>query len=156
MDEFKLCFFEELKGDEGERCEWKFSHGFKSISFIVPSKSSDETFDKINEGKWTEILERDDFKEFLVTGEEKFDKNQKLGVSAACLLSYIQSNFTGPDLQESSDFRLQTITDERWKVDRISIDGIEINANMKHIELLIISRNFLEDLFTENPSELVR
>lgn len=74
-------------------------------------------------------------------------------------MAFTQDNFTGPDLIENSDnFRFQTFegnNDERWKVDSISVDGIEINANIRHIALLITSRNFLEDLHAQFPSDLV-
>lgn len=74
-------------------------------------------------------------------------------------MAFVQDNFTGPDLFESSDnFRFQTFegnNDERWMIDSISVDGIEINANIKHIPLLITSRNFLEDLQAQFPSDTV-
>lgn len=80
-------------------------------------------------------------------------------MSVACLMAFVQDNFTGPDLDKSSEeFRLKTFdesNEERWNVDRISIDGIELNTNIRHIPLLIISRNFLEDLYAQFPSDLV-
>lgn len=106
-----------------------------------------------------EIIESDDFKSFLNTGVDKFDNDRKLGVAVACLLAFIQENFTGPDLFESSEsIRFETICDdeqEKWKIDRISIDGIELNANIRNIALLVISRNFLDQLDKQFPEDLV-
>lgn len=134
-------------------------HEVNRISILVAQENENEIFSKINSGKWLEILESDDFKSFLATGTESFDKDYKLGVAVACLMAFTQDNFTGPDLFESSNnFRFQTFegnNDERWKVDSISVDGIELNANIRHIALLITSRNFLEDLHSQFPSDLV-
>ena len=118
-----------------------------------------EIFKKINSGKWIEVLESEDFVKFLSTGVENYEKNEKLGVAVACLMAFVQDNFTGPDVIDPlKEFRLKTINgdnQERWKLDRISIDGIEINPNIRHIPLLIIGRNFLEDLYEQFPSDLV-
>lgn len=69
----------------------------------------------------------------------------------------MQENFTGPDLFPSSNaIRFETINEnERWKIDTISIDGIELNVNIRNITLLVISRNFLEDLAEQFPEDLV-
>jgi hypothetical protein len=99
-----------------------------------------------------EILKADKFKSFLKTGSENFDKNEKLDVAIACLLSFAQDNFTGPDLKESFEI---ISDDERWKIDRISTDGIEYNENIRNLPLLIIARNFLDDLIQNFPNDLV-
>lgn len=125
--------------------------------FSELQKTQDEFFAQINDGEFLKVLENSEFKSFLDTGKEAFNKDQKLGLAAACLLVFIQDNFTGPDLESGESFRFKTIEDDqnKWNVDRISIDGIEINANIRNITLLIISRNFLEDLAEQFPSDLV-
>lgn len=130
---------------------------FIEFSFSESQKSQDEIFAQINDGEWLKVLENSEFKSFLDTGKEAFDKDQKLGFAAACLLAFIQDNFTGPDLESGESFRFKTFEDDqnRWNADRISIDGIEINANIRNITLLIICRNFLEDLAEQFPSDLV-
>lgn len=103
-----------------------------------------------------EVLQGEQFSKFLLTGKEEFDKDFKLAVSAACLLAFTQDNFTGPDIDEDGEsFRLESFDNERWKTDRISVDGIELNANVKNITLLIVTQNFLEDLLELSPDDLV-
>lgn len=128
------------------------------ISILVSQQSNDEFFDKINSGKWLEIIDSDEFKKFLTSGVEDFDKDRKLGLAVACLLAFVQENFTGPDLFESPEsIRFETFGEqEKWKAERISVDGIEFNANIRNITLLIISRNFLDDLHEQFPEDLVR
>lgn len=159
MDEFKLCFFEETTSSDGKYSKYSVQHGFHLIFVLASQESSDEIFNQIYSGKWVEIIESDDFQSFLGTGVEKFDKDRKLGVAVACLLAFIQENFTGPDLFESSEsIRFQTICDEeeeKWNIDRISIDGIELNTNIRNIALLVISRNFLDQLDKQFPEDLV-
>lgn len=129
------------------------------LIYFLAQESKNEIFGKINSGKWLEVLESENFTKFLLTGDENFEKYQKLGMAVACLMAYVQDNFTGPDLIEScKEFRLKTVygsNQERWSIERISIDGIELNPNVRHIPLLIISRNFLEDLYEEFPADLV-
>lgn len=93
----------------------------------------------------------------MTTGINKFDKDQKLVVAIACLLAFTQENFTGPDLFESSNsIRFESFGEEsRWKIDKILIDGIELNANIRNIALLIISKNFFDDLTQDFPGDLV-
>lgn len=159
MDGTKLCFFEETSETDGNYSDYWVQHGIKLIFVLATQKSSDEIFGKIYSGKWIEIIESEDFERFLDTGVDKFEDDRKLGVAVACLLAFIQENFTGPDLFESSEsIRFQTICDdeqEKWKIDRISIDGIELNANIRNIALLVISRNFLDDLDKKFPDDLV-
>lgn len=109
---------------------------------------------QINNGEWLKVLENTEFQKFMKTGNESFTKDQKLGFAVACLLTFIQDNFTGPDLES---FRLKTFnnSEERWKIERISIDGIEVNANIRTVSLLVVSKNFLEDLAEQFPSDLV-
>lgn len=129
------------------------------FSIFLQAEPQSEIFKKISSGDWIKILESDEFKSFSATGREQFDKDTKLGLAIACLMAFIQDNFTGPNLYESStdSIQLQTFDDknERWKVERISVDGIEINTNINNLTLLIISRNFLEDLAEQFPSDLV-
>lgn len=102
------------------------------------------------------MLEDEDFKRFLELGNESFDRNQKLGYAAAALLLFTQDNFTGPDIAVNS-VRFESFKDNnRWTIERIAVDGIEWNANIRNIALLIVSRNFLEDLSAAYPSDLVR
>lgn len=130
---------------------------FIGFSFSGSRKSQDEIFAQINDGEWLKVLENSKFKSFLDSGEESFGKDQKLGFAVACLLAFVQDNFTGPDLKAGETYRFKTFEDDqnRWNDDRISIDGIEINANIRNISLLVISRNFLEDLAEQFPTDLV-
>lgn len=158
MDEFKLCFFEELTESDGKCSHLLIFSEVHSIFLLDSLTSKDEHFARINAGKWIEILDDEAFKSFLATGNESFETNHKLGTAAACLLAFLQDNFTGPDLVDSEKFRFQSFDNknqERWSTERISIDGIELNANIKSIPLLITSRNFLEDLLEQNPQDLV-
>ena len=154
MDEFKLCFFEEFTTKEGKDHNRLISH--ENHLNLLCLVSNDEDFAKITTGAWREIMTSDDFKHFLTTGSESFNKDRKLALSVACLMTFIQDNFTGPDLDLSEDFfRFKTFDDEKWKLDRISVDGIELNGNIRHISLLIIAKNFLEDLIQQFPEDLV-
>jgi hypothetical protein len=148
MDESKLCFFEELAATSGKFNSTQPQHEVHSIFLL----ETDEIFNKINSGNYLEVLEKSEFKSFLATGNEKFDKNEKLGVAVACLFAFIQDNFTGPDIDE---IRFESFESEKWKIERIAVDGIEINANIRNISLLLIARNFIEDLVNEFPSDLV-
>lgn len=101
------------------------------------------------------MLERADFKCFLEQGNESFDKNHKLGFAVAALLAFTQDNFTGPDIDVSPIHFKSFENDSRWNIERIAVDGIEWNANTRNIPLFVLSRNFLEDLSVEFPSDLV-
>ncbi|CRK94488.1 CLUMA_CG007994, isoform A [Clunio marinus] len=131
MDENQLCFFEESR--------------------INCNYDENDFFTRIYNGRWQEILQTEEFKAFLSTGNESFTKDQKLAVAIACLLAFTQHNFTGPDLNTLETFRFETI----WNIDRISVDGIEINTNIEHVLLLFISQNILEDLSCQFPSDIV-
>lgn len=154
--ENKLCFFEDLSSDNGEYNEQLENHRAKSFSFLV---FPDEQFQKINEGKWLEVIEGECFKHFLATGSDTFNENEKLAVSIASLLAFVQDNFTGPDLFLLSDsIKFQKTFEnmhERWNAEGIAVDGIEINPNVRNVPLLIIAKNFLEDLLELHPSDLV-
>lgn len=103
-----------------------------------------------------EILQSEDLKQFLISGNDNFDDERKLKISIACLFKYIQQNFTGPDVQlEDESFKFVANDDERWKNESLHVDGIELNVNMKLASLLIISRNFIEDLHSKHPQDLV-
>lgn len=70
-----------------------------------------------------------------------------LRYGVACLLAFVQDNFTGPDL----DVELNTVLGIDWPADieatkLLSVDGEEINQNVKKPELLLISRMILENL----------
>lgn len=98
------------------------------------------------------MLESEGVKSYLATGSAEFDNDDKLAISVACMLTFIQDNFTGPDLDES--FRLETI-DDKENAERILIDGIELNANIRHVSLLTFSGKILDQLVQEFPSDLV-
>lgn len=124
--------------------------------FFLEARESNEIFNSINSGRWLEVLEREDFKGFLEQqGSENFDKEHKLGFAVAALLAFTQDNFTGPDITAAQlDFK-SFKNDSRWNIERIAVDGIEWNANARNIALLVVSRNFLEDLIAAFPSDLV-
>jgi hypothetical protein len=113
--------------------------------------------DKISAGKWEEILQSEDLKQFLTSGNDNFDDERKFTISIACLLAFVQHNFTGPDVKvDEKSFRFAANdSDEKWKTESVFMDGIEINVNMKLLPLLIISRNFLRDLHSKHPQDLV-
>lgn len=155
MEEFKLCFFEELAESGGKNCYLQLEPSTKLKLCNNLTESKDEIFNAICSGKWMEVLESEDFKDFLLQGSENFDKNKKLGIAVAALLAFSQDNFTGPDITVSS-IRFKSFDgDNRWNVDKIAVDGIEWNANIRNIALLIVSRNFLEDLSASFKDDLV-
>lgn len=68
-------------------------------------------------------------------------------------MTYIQDNFTGPDV---SPIKLGKEFEEKMKCsDRITIDGIEFNENMRNIPLLLIAQSFLINLTEAFPNDLV-
>lgn len=100
--------------------------------------------------KWKTNAE---FNTFILNGSENFDKNDKLDIAIACLMTYIQDNFTGPDV---TPIQLGKVFEEKLKCsDRIVIDGIEFNENMRNIPLLLIARSFLNSLTEAFPDDLV-
>lgn len=98
------------------------------------------------------MLESEGVKSYLETGSGEFGNDDKLAISVACMLTFIQDNFTGPDLNEA--FQLKTF-DDKENAERILIDGIELNANIRHISLLTFSGKILDQLVQEFPSDLV-
>jgi hypothetical protein len=89
------------------------------------------------------------------TGCENFTKGQKLSISVACLLTFVQENFTGPNIfHDSSIIQLKTIN-QMWDPSNFIVDGIEINENIKNAELLFIAKNLIEEILDKNSSELV-
>ncbi|KAG5671578.1 hypothetical protein PVAND_001771 [Polypedilum vanderplanki] len=107
----------------------------------------------IVEGNCIENIESLQFKEFIQSGKENFDKDTKLLYAISCILLFVQENFTGPNIEQNC---LQTINDhdDRWKIDSLFSDGIELNANIKQHKLLLISRNFINDLKNLYPDDL--
>jgi hypothetical protein len=112
---------------------------------------------EINSGNWEEILNSDDLKQFLQTGNDDFDDERKLKISIACLFEFLKHNFTGPNSKlDEENFRFSADgCDNKWKNESTCIDGIEMNANIKFVPLLIIAKNFIEDLNSKYPQGLV-
>jgi tetratricopeptide (TPR) repeat protein len=74
---------------------------------------------------------------------------KKLSIAISCLLTFIEVNFTGTASEKSYNFKsLLEQNNEKWKIDNLNVDGIEINANIKLKELLFISRTFINDLIS--------
>lgn len=111
--------------------------------FYILDKFAESLFDQLQSGE---------FKKFLQTGSENFAKEEKLNIALACLLAFIQDNFTGPDVKESFEIH---VDQEKWKIDRIAVDGIEYNENIRNLSLLMIANNFLNDLLEQFPFDLV-
>lgn len=144
MDETKLCFFEEISPSHGKRNSTEVHEEF-TLNFR--SKAGDEIFKKINEGKWMEVLQSTE----LTSDTELLNKDQKLGFAVAALLGFVQSNFTGPGILDE----VKTFSSESINIERISVDGIELNPNIGHLPLLNLSRDLLEKLIADFPDDLV-
>lgn len=68
-------------------------------------------------------------------------------------MTYIQDNFTGPDV---TPIQLGKEFEEKLKCsDRITVDGIEFNENMRNIPLLLIAQSLLNHLTAAFPDDLV-
>lgn len=68
-------------------------------------------------------------------------------------MTYIQDNFTGPDVKP---IQLGKEFTEKLKCsDRITVDGIEFNENMRNIPLLLIAQSLLNHLTAAFPDDLV-
>lgn len=106
---------------------------------------------KLNSGKWLEVLQSNSFQNFVKTGEELNSNDDKLTIAVACLLTFTQQNFTGPDIELADEF-LQFADDSSMMM----VDGIEYNVNMKLMNCLVTARNILQELFAANPENLVR
>lgn len=105
-------------------------------------------------------MQSEDFQNFLKTNKESFTDDEKLCIAIACLLTFTQENFTGPDVniaESSLQFSSPADSDEsKWKFDRIMADGVEYNVNMKLMVCLVVAKHFLEDLFNKHQQNLVR
>lgn len=83
---------------------------------------------------------------YIKFGDEKFTKDEKLAYSISCLLAFLEVNYVGSTNRVKLDIQ-KNCTD-------LQIDGIELNANMKNIEYLLIAKTFLDDLIKRFPSDI--
>lgn len=83
---------------------------------------------------------------YIKFGDEKFTKDEKLAYSISCLLAFLEVNFVGSTNRVKLDIQ-KNCTD-------LQVDGIELNANMKNIEYLLIAKTFLDDLIKHFPSDI--
>lgn len=87
---------------------------------------------------------------FTVVNDIKLNTDDILLSGVACILAFVQDNFTGPDIKESIDDILGT----QWPnqinaIDLLSIDSEELNSNVRKPELLLISKVIFETLSVE-------
>lgn len=134
---------------------------FKSnIALILSDAETSEILRNVIEGNWLNNLESETFQDFLLDPEnESFDKDEKLVYAISCLLTFVQENFTGSNKNFDSSAlinfnRLETLQ-SNWNVEKLSVDGIEIHSTIKYVELLLIARNFIDELIKLHPSDLL-
>ncbi|XP_070505585.1 tetratricopeptide repeat protein 27 [Chironomus tepperi] len=101
----------------------------------------------IFDGNWNDNIDNETFKNYVVSGEENFNKDEKLAYSISCLLSFLEVNFVGSTSRVKLDIQMNCAD--------LQVDGIEINANMKNIEYLLIANTFLNDLIKSYPDDIL-
>lgn len=87
---------------------------------------------------------------FTVVNDIKLNTDDILLSGVACILAFVQDNFTGPDIDEN----ITDVLGTQWPnqinaVDLLSCDSEELNPNVKKPELLLISKVIFETLCKE-------
>lgn len=117
---------------------------------------ADSPFKELIQGNFCEILEHN--KNLLNETDISFSNLndwpstllKSIGIGS--LLAFTQDNFTGPD------FCCETIFDKLTPDtvnSKLNVDGEELNVNVKHAELLLISREIWQRLVEHEPADIV-
>lgn len=118
----------------------------KSFCFYLDFTDNQLVSNIIN-GNWNENIDGENFVNYIKSGEENFTKDEKLAYLISCLLSFLEVNFVG--------FTNRVKLDIQMDCGDLLVDGIEINANMKNAEYLLIAKTFLDDLIKSFPDDIL-
>ncbi|CAO1404711.1 unnamed protein product [Diamesa serratosioi] len=108
-------------------------------------ESSDILTKEIWNGNWEAIFKLENFQKYLTDKETSLSYDEKLGFAITALFAFLQDNFTGPNLATTSFKNVN---------DLLIVDGIVVDPNFRNTELLLISKNLLEDLYNEDSTNV--